>query len=288
MPSSIASVRSATASSSARSWETSRTVPGNASSAASSASRLSRSRWFVGSSSRRKFAPEATTSASASRRRSPPESADDGLLVLVPAGEEEPPEQVLRLRALEPGPRLDAAARTVPRSRRARPRAARSTRPRRRGRAGASRRRARVAEQRLEERRLARAVRADQRDVLAALEREDDVASSVLVARRELDAFDLDHGPPASRRLQELEAEALRAARQQVDLAASPRALLLAAGRSASASPAPAWPCSSCSGSARRSARGAAMSTAIRSAVFCACCSARGLLEPPGVPGPAK
>ena len=77
-PSSIASTRPETASSSARSWVTSSTVPGNASSAASSASRLSRSRWFVGSSSTRKFAPLATTSASASRRRSPPDSAVTG------------------------------------------------------------------------------------------------------------------------------------------------------------------------------------------------------------------
>src|SRR4051812_28330836 len=73
-PYSIASSRWATASSRARSCETSRTVPGKASSAPSSASRLSRSRWFVGSSRTRKFAPEATASASASRRRSPPES----------------------------------------------------------------------------------------------------------------------------------------------------------------------------------------------------------------------
>src|SRR5438067_8813735 len=73
-PSSMARVRSAIASRSARSCETSKTVPGNASSAASSASRLSRSRWFVGSSSTRKFAPEATVTASASLRRSPPES----------------------------------------------------------------------------------------------------------------------------------------------------------------------------------------------------------------------
>ena len=36
---------------------------------------ISTSRWFVGSSSTRKFAPDATSSASASRRRSPPESA---------------------------------------------------------------------------------------------------------------------------------------------------------------------------------------------------------------------
>ena len=52
--------------------------PGNASSAASSDSRDSRSRWFVGSSSTRRFAPEATTIASASRRRSPPDSTAAG------------------------------------------------------------------------------------------------------------------------------------------------------------------------------------------------------------------
>ena len=73
--SSKATIRSGTASSSARSWETSRIVPGKASSAASSASRDSTSRWFVGSSRMRKFDPDATSSASASRRRSPPESA---------------------------------------------------------------------------------------------------------------------------------------------------------------------------------------------------------------------
>ena len=71
MPSSTATIRSATASSTARSCETSSTVPGNASSAASSASRLSRSRWFVGSSRTRKFAPRrrrAPARAGAARR----------------------------------------------------------------------------------------------------------------------------------------------------------------------------------------------------------------------------
>ena len=82
---------------------TSRTVPGNAASAASSASRLSRSRWLVGSSRTSRFAPLATTSASASRRRSPPESARDRLLVLLPAREEEPSEELLRLGAAQAG-----------------------------------------------------------------------------------------------------------------------------------------------------------------------------------------
>ena len=48
--SSTATVRVPTASSSARSWETSRIAPRNARSASSSASRLSMSRWLVGSS----------------------------------------------------------------------------------------------------------------------------------------------------------------------------------------------------------------------------------------------
>ena len=50
MPSSTATVRVPTASSSARSWETSSSEPAKPRSASSSASRLSRSRWFVGSS----------------------------------------------------------------------------------------------------------------------------------------------------------------------------------------------------------------------------------------------
>ena len=105
MCSSIATVRSATASSRARSWETSRIEPGNASSAASSASRLSRSRWFVGSSSTRKFAPEATID----RERQPPPLAAGQhrhlLLLLGVAREEELAEQVLRLRPGQPGHR---------------------------------------------------------------------------------------------------------------------------------------------------------------------------------------
>ena len=128
----------ATASSSARSCETSSTVPGNASSAASSDSRDSRSRWFVGSSSTRRVRARRDDD----REREPAALAArqhrDRLLVLVPAREEEAAEQRLRL-----GP-LQARCRTSPRrapsrARRARPRAVRSTRPRRRGRAGPSR-----------------------------------------------------------------------------------------------------------------------------------------------------
>ena len=140
-PSSIATIRSGTASSSARSCETSSTVPGNASSAASSASRDSTSRWFVGSSRTRKFAPDATSE----REREAPALAArerrDRALVRLPAGEEE----AARGASAPAG----AAARSRPRSRRAptptwaaRARAARSSRERRRGRAGSSRARA--------------------------------------------------------------------------------------------------------------------------------------------------
>ena len=137
----------------------------------SSASRLSRSRWFVGSSRTSRLAPLATTSARASRRRSPPESARHRLLVLLPAREEEAAEELLRLGAPQAGRRdggvehraafvelllvlgevrgLDAVAELDP------PRGGLAP-----------------AEHRLEQRRLARAVRADERHVLAALERE--------------------------------------------------------------------------------------------------------------------
>ena len=171
------------ASRSARSCETSSTVPGNASSAASSASRLSRSRWFVGSSSTRKFAPEATTSASASRRRSPPESAPTWRSCISQPVKRKRAEQVLRLGPVEAGRALrhaehgealvqldlvlgevgghDAVAR-----------------PRRAGGGLAP------AEHRLEQRGLPRAVRPDERDVLAALQREGRVGEQGLVARR--------------------------------------------------------------------------------------------------------
>ena len=77
-----------TASSSARSWEISSTAPSNAWSASSSASRLSRSRWLVGSSRISTLAPEATRIASDSRRRSPPESPSSGFSAVL-AGEQE-------------------------------------------------------------------------------------------------------------------------------------------------------------------------------------------------------
>ena len=75
--------------------------PGKRLEAVSSASRLSRSRWFVGSSRTRKFAPGEQ------REREPPPLAAgecrDGALVRLPAREEEAPQEHLGLRSREPG-----------------------------------------------------------------------------------------------------------------------------------------------------------------------------------------
>ena len=203
-------------------------MPGNASSAASSASRLSRSRWFVGSSSRSRFAPGGDDE----REREPPALAArehrDRPLVHLPAREEEPAEEVLRLRALEPGGvlrdgehgpalvELDLVLREVRRlDAVAEPQLSGDGLP--------------AAEQGLEQRRLARAVRPDERDVLAPLDRERDVCEELLVAGGELDAVGLDDRAAAPLRLEELEAEALRPPREQRDLAADLGPLLLEA-----------------------------------------------------------
>ena len=63
--------------------------------------------------------------------------------------------------------------------------------------------------------------------MLAALERERRVDEQVLGARREVEVVDLGDGASTSRRLQKLEAERARLARQQRDLAGRCRALLL-------------------------------------------------------------
>ncbi len=68
------------------------------------------------------------------------------------------------------------------------------------------------AEQRLEQGRLSRAVRADQRDVLATFEREGGAAQQLALADAHVDSFSLDHRAAAARRLQELESERARAA----------------------------------------------------------------------------
>src|SRR6188472_3078483 len=151
-----------------------------------------------------------------------------GPLVHLPAGEQEASEQVLRLRALEAGLVLDESEHVpalveldlVLREVRGLDAVAQLELPLDR---------LAAAEKRLQERRLSRAVRADERHVLPALDGERDVREKRLVAGRELDALGLDHDPAAALRLQELEAEALGAAREQVDLPAQLGALLLEA-----------------------------------------------------------
>src|SRR6266545_1901613 len=82
------------------------------------------------------------------------------------------------------------------------------------------------AEQRLEERRLARAVRADKRDVLTALEREGRVVEQLALADSHAELLRLDDRSPASWWIDEAEAESLRAPREQRDLVADLRLLL--------------------------------------------------------------
>jgi hypothetical protein len=84
-------------------------------------------------------------------------------------------------------------------------------------------------ENRLEQRRLARAVRADQRHVLAALEREGDTREQGLLAGRNAEPFGLEHGAAAPSRVEEVEAEALATARKEVDLPRRMSAFLLEA-----------------------------------------------------------
>ena len=63
--------------------------------------------------------------------------------------------------------------------------------------------------------------------MLAALDRQRDIVEQVLVARRERQLLDLGHHLSAARRVQELEAEPLRAAREQGELVGGDRLLLL-------------------------------------------------------------
>ena len=86
-----------------------------------------------------------------------------------------------------------------------------------------------MADERLEQRRLARPVRPDERHVLLTLDHERAAFDQLLPARREPEPFDLDHDPAAARRLQELEAEAPSPLRQVLELAGGLLALLLEA-----------------------------------------------------------
>ena len=84
-----------------------------------------------------------------------------------------------------------------------------------------------LLEDRLQQRRLARAVRAHECDVLTALDRERHVVEQEALADRHPQSFGLDDGAAASGRFQELEPEPPALAAQQVDLACRFRALPL-------------------------------------------------------------
>src|SRR6187397_1626943 len=82
-------------------------------------------------------------------------------------------------------------------------------------------------ENRREERRLARAVRPDETDLLSTLEDERRPFEQLLVSGREREVIAFDHDPTGSRRLQEVEPERPLALRQRLLLPPSRRALLL-------------------------------------------------------------
>src|SRR5262249_29426400 len=86
-----------------------------------------------------------------------------------------------------------------------------------------------LLQDRLEQRRLARAVRPDERDVLATLDREGRAVEQDAVADRNPQIFGLQDGAPAARWLEELEPELPRPAREQLDVTRRLRALLLVA-----------------------------------------------------------
>jgi hypothetical protein len=83
----------------------------------------------------------------------------------------------------------------------------------------------RYAEHGLEQRRLARAVRPDEPDVLAALERERRPGQQLLVTGGDRRARRPRRPSAAARRLEEVEAERLAAAREQLELAGRGAAL---------------------------------------------------------------
>ncbi len=84
-----------------------------------------------------------------------------------------------------------------------------------------------VADEGLEQRRLAGSVRADERDVLGPLDHERGTVEQRLAAGREPQPLDLDDGAPGPRRLEELEAERAATLREVLELARRLLALLL-------------------------------------------------------------
>src|SRR5207237_985753 len=76
----------------------------------------------------------------------------------------------------------------------------------------------RTLEQLVQQGRLARTVRADEDDVLAALDRQRDAGEEVLRARAELEGLDGDDRAPAARRVEEVEPERPPPPRQELQL----------------------------------------------------------------------
>ena len=249
-----------------------------------------RSRWFVGSSSTRKFAPDATSNASASRRRSPPESAVTGVsCVSQPEKRKRAEERSAPVAAAKPvaatvasstdplvGARasccekyagIDAVPEADPTVRERMPveqrlRAASSC-PSRSARRG---RRARRARSPTSRRRASR---------LSPAESSTSSTSSTIRPLR----GGSRKSKPSERRFFVSDSISLRASARSC---LEPR-------RSASASPAPASPSSSCSGTARRSARAARCLGLTRARRPSRRAAARArLLAAPHVPRPGK
>ena len=84
-----------------------------------------------------------------------------------------------------------------------------------------------ILHQRLQQRRLARPVRADEGDVLAALDHEGGPVEQRLAARREPQPFDLHDRSSRAGRLEELEADVAAAVREILELSGRLLALLL-------------------------------------------------------------
>src|SRR6185436_11660007 len=84
-----------------------------------------------------------------------------------------------------------------------------------------------LTEESLQQRRLARPVRADQRDVLSALEDERRVVEEQLVPRRDDESFRVEHDPARPGGPQELEAERPAALRHRLELLRRGASLLL-------------------------------------------------------------
>ena len=218
-----------------------------------------------------RFAPDATTSASASRRRSPPESAETGRSCIFQPENRNRPRRFWASGLRRPVALCVAAGRSAlveldlvlgevgritPCPKRQFPGDGLP-----------------LAEDRLQQRRLPGAVRADEGDVLAPLDRELDALQQRLVPAAISTPFDLGDRPAAALRLQELETEPLA---RRVRRAISPPARR-APSRAARSRVSFAWACWAMfflyrKRSTKRSRR--SMSTSIRCAAFDAAAAA--------------